>query len=74
MDEIPEVTQIPEMTELSALLTNMTLFTLVAYHLYVKVWDFRLGPKVGQICIKWNKSGTFSDQILVHFRSVGKKN
>ena len=24
-------------------------------------------PKVGQICQKWGKSGTFSDQISVHF-------
>ena len=27
----------------------------------------RFGPKVGQISPKWDKSGTFSDQISVHF-------
>ena len=29
--------------------------------------DVRFGPKVGQIAPKWDKSGTFSDQISVHF-------
>ena len=29
----------------------------------------RFGPKVGQIGPKWDKSGTFSDQISVHFGS-----
>ena len=28
-----------------------------------------LAPKVGQIGPKWDKSGTFSDQISVHFGS-----
>jgi len=27
----------------------------------------RFGPKVGQIGPKWDKSGTFSDPISVHF-------
>ena len=29
--------------------------------------DVRCGAKVGPIGPKWNKSGTFSDQISVHF-------
>ena len=36
----------------------------------------RFGLKVGQIGPKWDKSGTFSDQILVHFgagRLMGKE-
>ena len=36
---------------------------------YKAVW-FR--PKVGQIGLKWDKSGTFSDQISVHFGSRAK--
>ena len=28
--------------------------------------DARSGPKVGHINLKWDKSGTFSDQISVH--------
>jgi len=31
--------------------------------------ELRLGPKVGQIGPKWDKSRTFSDQISVHFGS-----
>ena len=31
--------------------------------------DVRFGHKVGQIGPKWDKSWTFSDQILVHFGS-----
>ena len=30
-------------------------------------WVTKLGPKMGQIGPKWDKSGTFSDQISVHF-------
>ena len=30
------------------------------------------GPKEGQIDPKWNKSGTFSDQISIHFGSAGQ--
>ena len=30
----------------------------------------RFGPKVGQIGPKWEKSGTFSDQISVHFGAL----
>ena len=33
-------------------------------------WDGKFGPKVGQIGPKWDKSGTFPDQISVHFGSV----
>ena len=33
----------------------------------------RFGPKVGQIGPKWDKSGTFSDQISVHFNSKSSK-
>ena len=33
----------------------------------------RIGPKVGQIGHKWDKSGTFSDQISVHFGSAEPK-
>ena len=29
-----------------------------------------LGPKVGQIVSKWDKSKAFSDQISVHFGSA----
>ena len=29
----------------------------------------RFEPKVGQISPKWDKSGTYSDQISVHFGS-----
>ena len=29
-----------------------------------------LASKLGEIASKWNKSGTFSDQSLVHFGSV----
>ena len=32
----------------------------------LRVWVTRLGPKMGQIGLKWDKSGTFSDQISVH--------
>ena len=31
--------------------------------------NIRFYPKVGQITSKWDKSGTFSDQISVHFGS-----
>ena len=30
-------------------------------------WVTRFGPKMGQIGPKWEKSGSFSDQISVHF-------
>ena len=30
----------------------------------------QIGPKVGQIDTKWDKSGTFSDQNSVHFGAV----
>ena len=30
------------------------------------------GSKVGQIDCKWDKSGTFSDQISVHFGSMSQ--
>ena len=33
-------------------------------------WDVRFGPKVGHICPKWVKSGTFSDQTSVHFSAL----
>ena len=33
----------------------------------IKHKDVRFGPKVGQSGSKWDKSGTFSDQISVHF-------
>ena len=36
---------------------------------YVLTRDGRFGSKVGQIDPKWDKSGTFSDQISVHFGS-----
>jgi len=32
--------------------------------------DLRLWPNVGQICSKWDKSGTCWDQISVHFSSA----
>ena len=32
--------------------------------------EARVGPKVGQIGPKWDTSGTFSDQIPVHFGSM----
>ena len=31
------------------------------------------GPKMGQIGPKWDKSGTFSDQISVHFGTAAPK-
>ena len=34
------------------------------------VSDARFGCKVGQIGKKWDKSGTFSDQISVHFGAL----
>ena len=35
--------------------------------------DVRFWPKVGQIGTKWDKSGTFSDKISVHFGSANHK-
>ena len=35
-------------------------------------WVTRFGPKMGQIGPKWDKSGTFSDQISVHFGAAPK--
>ena len=37
--------------------------TYCAYHVEL----VRFGPDVGQIGPKWDNSGTFSDQISVHF-------
>ena len=34
--------------------------------------DVRLTPNVGQNGAKWDKFGTFSDQILVHFGSMSQ--
>ena len=33
--------------------------------------DARFGPKVGQIGTKWDKCGTFEDNISEHFCSLG---
>ena len=41
-------------------------------HCGVTIGDVRFGPKVGQISHKLDKSGTFSDQISVHFGSVSQ--
>ena len=37
-----------------------------------KARDIRFSPKVGQLSHKWDKSGSFSDQISVHFGSSKK--
>ena len=34
------------------------------------ICNSRFGSKVGQIGPKWDKSGTFSDQISVHFGAI----
>ena len=39
----------------------------VSLHEKVCIRDVRFGPKVRQISTKWDKSGTFKDQILVYF-------
>ena len=36
------------------------------------IWDVGFGFKMGQIGSKWDKSGTFSDQISVHFCLLAK--
>ena len=36
------------------------------------IWVIRFGPKIGQIGPKWDKSGTFTDQISVHFGAAPK--
>ena len=35
-------------------------------------WLTRCGPKMGQIGPKWDKAGTFSDQISVHFEASAR--
>ena len=36
-------------------------------HIYPGFRDVNFGPKIYLIGTKWNKSGTFKDQISVHF-------
>ena len=54
-------------------LVHMFLGHVSGIHVYsvnsIALRDVRYGRKVGQIGTNWDKSGTFSDQVLVHFDS-----